>query len=612
MQDRGSPMSFSLDFSSLRQAYAGSGASPISVAREIAARLRARGEDAVWISRVPEEALLAAAAALERRAAAEGVAAMPLYGLPFAVKDNIDVAGLPTTAACPDCAYRPVRSAPAVERLLAAGALLIGKTNLDQFATGLVGTRSPYGVPPNPFDPAFIPGGSSSGSAVAVAAGLTAFALGTDTAGSGRVPAAFNNIVGLKPTRGLVSARGVVPACRSLDCVSVFALTVTDAAAALEVIRGRDPEDGYSRQAPPGFACFGTMPAHFTFGVPRLEQREFFGNPDAAALFETAIARLAGLGGAVVEVDLAPLLEAGSLLYRGAWLAERMAAVDEATGGKRESLHPVTRQIIAGGESISGAAVFRDRYRLASLRRKSEPVWDGIDLLLLPTTGTIYRIAEVEADPFGLNEGLGRYTNFTNLLDLSAIAIPNGFQSDGLPAGVTLLAQAFHDPLLAAVAAAFHAETGLTLGATGAPLPPLNLPRATTAFPYMPIAVVGAHLSGQPLNGELVALRARLRRETRTAPEYRLYALPDGKRPGLLHCPGEGAAIEVEIWDVPAAAVGALLNAIAPPLGLGTLVLEDESQVAGFLCESYAVEGARDITVFGGWRAWRGSLIDRD
>jgi allophanate hydrolase len=612
MQDPGSPMPHSLDFASLRQAYAEGAASPISVACKVAARIRERGEDAVWISRVPEDALLESAAAIERRAAAEGIAAMPLYGFPFAVKDNIDAAGLPTTAACPDCTYLPTRSALAVERLLAAGALLIGKTNLDQFATGLVGTRSPYGAPLNPFDPAFIPGGSSSGSAVAVAAGLVAFALGTDTAGSGRVPAAFNNIVGLKPTRGLVSARGVVPACRSLDCVSVFALTVSDAAAVLEVIRGADPEDGYSRRAPPGFACFGTMPMRFTFGVPSREQREFFGNADAGALFETAITRLTGLGGTAAEVDLAPFLEAGSLLYRGAWLAERMAAIDEATGGKRESLHPVTRQIIAGGQSISGTAVFRDRYRLAELRQKAERVWDEIDLLLLPTTGTIYRIAEIEADPFGLNERLGRYANFTNLLDLSAIAVPNGLQSEGLPAGVTLLAPAFHDPLLAAVAAAFHAQTGLTLGATDAPLPPLKLPPAAAVFPYVPIAVVGAHLSGQPLNGELVLLGARLRRATRTAPEYRLYALPDGKRPGLLHRPGEGAAIEVEIWDVPTALIGVLLNAIAPPLGLGTLTLEDGSRVAGLLCESYAVEGARDITAFGGWRAWRASLLDPD
>jgi allophanate hydrolase len=579
-------MPVSLDLASLRQAYAEGAASPISVAREIGARIVRRGEDAVWISRVAEDTLLAAAVALERRATAEGIAGMPLYGLPFAVKDNIDVASLPTTAGCPDFAYRPSRSAPVVERLVEAGALLIGKTNLDQFATGLGGTRSPYGVPPNPFDSAFIPGGSSSGSAVAVAAGLVSFALGTDTAGSGRVPAAFNNIVGLKPTRGLVSARGVVPACRSLDCVSVFALTVPDAAAVLEVMRGADPEHGYSRPAPPGFACLGTMPARFTFGVPRPEQREFFGNADAAALFEAAIARLVELGGAAAEVDLAPFLEAGTLLYRGAWLAERTAAIDEAIGYNRAILHPVTRRIIANGDAISGAATFRDQHRLAELHRQTEAVWRRIDVMLLPTTGTIHRIAEVEADPLGSNEQLGHYTNFTNLLDLSAIAVPNGFQSNGLPAGVTLLAPAFHDPLLAAFAAAFQAQTGLPLGATNAPLSPFKLPTATAVFPYVPIAVVGVHLSGQPLNSELLTLGARLRQTTRAASEYRLYALPDGRRPGLVRMPGAGSTVEVEVWDVPIAGVGALLSGIRPPLSLGTISLADGSEVTGILGES--------------------------
>jgi allophanate hydrolase len=459
-------MPLSLDFTSLRRAYAEGAASPVAVARDIARRIAARGDDAVWISRVADDALLMAAAALEQRAAAEGIAALPLYGLPFAVKDNIDVAGLATTAACPGFAYRPTRSAPVVERLVEAGALLVGKTNLDQFATGLVGVRSPYGVPRNPFDPAFIPGGSSSGSAVAVAAGLVAFALGTDTAGSGRVPASFNNIVGLKPTRGLVSTRGVLPACHSLDCVSIFALTVPDAAAVLEVIRGADPEDDQSRAPPAGFACLDATPRGFRFGVPLPAQREFFGKSDAALLFETAIARLAALGGAAVTVDLDPFLDAGSLLYQGAWLAERMTAVDAAIGGRRELLHPVTRDIIAGGEAFSAADIARDRARLAELRQETEPVWQRIDLMLLPTSGTIYRIAEIAAEPFALNARLGHYTNFTNLLDLSAIAVPNGFQSNGLPAGVTLLAPAFHDPLIAAVAAAFQAQAGLPLGAT--------------------------------------------------------------------------------------------------------------------------------------------------
>jgi allophanate hydrolase len=459
-------MALSLDFASLRRAYAGGAASPVSVVREIAARIAARGNDAVWISRVADDALETAAAALERRAAAEGMAAMSLYGLPFAVKDNIDIAGLATTAACPGFAYQPTRSAAAVERLVEAGALLVGKTNLDQFATGLVGVRSPYGIPANPFDPAFSPGGSSSGSAVAVAAGLVAFALGTDTAGSGRVPASFGNIVGLKPTYGLVSTRGVVPACPSLDCVSVFALTVPDAAAVLEVIRGADPEDGQSRSPPTGFACFGAVPRGFTFGVPCPAQREFFGNTDAAMLFENAVARVEGLGGETVMVDLEPFLEAGSLLYQGAWLAERMAAIDAAIAGRRNILQPVTREIIAGGDAFSAAEILRDRQRLVELRRQTEPVWQRIDLMLLPTTGTIYRIAEIEADPLGLNARLGHYTNFTNLLDLAAVAVPNGFQRNGLPAGVTLLAPAFQDPLIAAIAAAFQKQAGQRLGAT--------------------------------------------------------------------------------------------------------------------------------------------------
>jgi len=391
---------------------------------------------------------------------------MPLYGLPFGVKDNIDAAGLPTTCACPDFAYRPARSAPCVERLVAAGALLVGKTNLDQFATGLVGTRSPYGVPRNPFDAAYIPGGSSSGSAVAVAAGLVSFALGTDTAGSGRVPASFNNIVGLKPTRGLVSARGVVPACRSLDCVSVMALTVPDAAEVLQIIAGVDPEDGYSRTAPDGFDMKREPARRFRFGVPRPDQREFFGNAEAAGLHEQAIARLAALGGAApVTIDYAPFLEINKLLYHGAWLAERMDAIDTATAGRRDMLHPVTRRAIEGGDPITGAAVWRDLHRFADLRQQCAAVWRDIDMLVLPTTGTNFTLAEVEADPFGPHERLGTYTNFCNLLDLSALAVPNGFQTNGMPAGVTFLAPAFHDPLLAAIGKAFHEATGLPFGA---------------------------------------------------------------------------------------------------------------------------------------------------
>jgi allophanate hydrolase len=597
-------MPLSFDVASLRRAYAGGDVTPVSVARQVLARIAARGADAVWITRVGDADLLAAAAALEQRGAADGVAAMPLYGLPFAVKDNIDVAGLPTTAACPDFSYRPAASAPVIDRLVQAGALLVGKTNLDQFATGLVGVRSPYGVPINPFDAAFIPGGSSSGSAVAVAAGLVAFALGTDTAGSGRVPASFNNIVGLKPTAGLVSARGIVPACRSLDCVSVFALTVEDAALVFDIVRGPDAEDCYSRAAPPGFATIGAMPSRFVFGVLPPEEREFFGNRDAAVLYDTAIERLQTLGGTPATIDFTPFRDAAALVYGGTWLAERLAAIDAATGGRHDMLLPVTRGIIERAGAMNAAQAFRDRERLAAARRRSEAAWRQIDLLLLPTTGTIYRTAEIEAEPVRLNETLGRYTNFVNLFDLAALAVPNGMQTNGLPAGVTLLAPAFHDPLLAAIGARFHAAGGLTLGATGAPVPPAGAPVAS-GFPYLPIAVVGAHLTGEPLNGELLALGARLRRAARTAADYRLYALPDGRRPGLVRVPGGGAPIEVEIWDLPTGNVGALLAGIAPPLGLGTLLLEDGGTATGFLCEPYAVADAPDITSFGGWRAWR-------
>jgi len=604
-------MALSLDFHTLRRAYASGAATPVAIVREVISRVDRRGDDGVWISRVPPELLLDEARALERHAAAEGIAALPLYGLPCAVKDNIDVAGLPTTAGCPEFAYVPEASSPVVDRLRRAGALVVGKTNLDQFATGLVGVRSPYGVPRNPFDPAYIPGGSSSGSAVAVAAGLVSFALGTDTAGSGRVPAAFNNIVGLKPTRGLLSTRGVVPACHSLDCVSIFALTVADAAVVFDCALGFDAEDPYSRRMPAGFGVFGALPARFAVGVPRPDQREFFGNSEAAQLFDAAIARVASLGGEIAEVDFAPFSEAASLVYGGPWLAERRAAIDAAIAGRREILHPVTREIVTANEGLPAAEVFRGWERLAVLAQKTEAVWRRIDLLLVPTTGSVYRIAEIEADPTALNATLGHYTNFVNLLDQSAIAVSNGFQSNGLPVGVCLIAPAFHDPLLAAVGAAFQRRSGLALGATEASLPAVDVTPAAVPYPYLPIAVVGAHLTGQELNRELLALGARLRRAIRTAPDYRLYALADGKRPGLVRDPGAGTAIEAEIWDVPVAAIGAFLAGVAPPLGLGTIALEDGGEVTGFLCEAYAVAGAREISEFGGWSAWRASRQDR-
>lgn len=582
----------SLDFAALHGAYRAGSLSPVSVVAEITARLRARGDDGVWISRFPGDALAAEAADLERRAASEGLDAMPVYGLPFAVKDNIDVAGLPTTCACPEFSHMPARSAPVIERLRRAGAICIGKTNLDQFATGLVGVRSPYGIPRNPFDASYIPGGSSSGSAVAVAAGLVAFALGTDTAGSGRVPASFNNIIGLKPTRGLISTSGVVPACRSLDCVSIFALTVADAACVLDVARGVDSTDGRSRSSPPGFRAMGRLPERFTFGVVAPSDLEFFDNADGRAIYATAIDRLTAIGGQAVTIDYAPFLDATKLVYRGPWLTERHGAIAAAMGDRWDALLPTVRSIVAAGGAISGTEVYAGFDRLAALRQETREVWEQIDLLMLPTTGTIYRLAEVDEDPIALNENLGRYTNFCNLLDLSAIAVPAGFCSAGLPSGVTLFAPAFHDPLLAAIGGALQAAAGLPLGATGQPYPAAPEPANPSAHPFVPILVLGAHLSGQPLNHGLVALGARLRRTVRTAPEYGLYALADGKRPGMVRHASGGAAIEGEVWDVPAEAIGALLATIAPPLGLGSVTLEDGSLVNGFLCEGYAAETA--------------------
>jgi allophanate hydrolase len=416
-------------------------------------------DPALWISRVNEAEVRERARALDNAARAEPglVARLPLFGIPFAVKDNIDVAGMPTTAACPAFAYTPAQSAPVVERLTVAGAVLLGKTNLDQFATGLVGTRSPYGVPKNPFDARYIPGGSSSGSAVAVAAGLASFAFGTDTAGSGRVPAAFNNVVGLKPSRGLISTRGVVPACRSLDCVSIFALTAGDAADVLEVARGFDPNDPLNRTAPAAAAeSFGR---DFRFGIPRVQDLEFFGDEDAEALFETAIRCLEKVGGTVARIDLTPFYDAGRLLYDGPWVAERLEAAGPLLDRQPQALLPVTRAIIERGRSYSALDAFRAQQELASLRRQAERQLTRVDFLLLPTAGTIYEVAAVTADPVRLNSNLGRYVNFVNLLDLSALAIPAGFRPNGLPFGVSLVAPAFAEKALLELGSRLEART---------------------------------------------------------------------------------------------------------------------------------------------------------
>jgi allophanate hydrolase len=587
-------MSQRLDIATLRQQYLVGSLQPLAVVQDILARI---GDDPlrVWIHRLPLEEIQRYIVALQDKDPAE----LPLYGIPFAIKDNIDLAGAPTTAGCPEYAYHPQRHATVVRQLINAGAIPIGKTNLDQFATGLNGTRSPHGACRNAFDPEYISGGSSSGSAVAVALGLVSFSLGTDTAGSGRVPAAFNNLVGVKPTRGWLSTRGVVPACRSLDCVSIFALNTADASTVLSVATALDEQDAYSRQALTQGFDFGNA-KRFRFGVPRADQLQFFGNHDAAALFQKSVVAMEALGGQQVEIDFLPFLKSARLLYEGPWVAERYAAIREFFESKKESIHPVVREIIASAKKFSAADTFDGMYKLEALRKEAALVWEKIDCLLTPTAGTIYRITEMEADPIKLNANLGYYTNFMNLLDCAAIAVPAGFQSNGLPFGVTLVAPAHQDiPLL-------HLAEKLLNSAPVATQQKIAAGRVR-------VAVCGAHLEGLPLNHQLTSRGAHLVALTQSSPDYKFYALPGGPpyRPGMVRvAKGEtGSAIEVEVWEMAAREFGSFVAGIPSPLGIGTLTLANGEKVQGFVCEQYAVADADDITHFGGWRAY---LASRD
>ncbi|MDB5357932.1 MAG: allophanate hydrolase [Phycisphaerales bacterium] len=597
----------SLDIQTLLSRYRSGAWSPTAVLGEVLRRIEAHADPAVWIDRLTREEVMTQVNEAESRR--ESGVPQPLLGVPFAVKDNIDVAGRVTTAACPDFAYRAMRSATVVEKLCAAGAILVGKTNLDQFATGLVGTRSPYGTPRNPFDVRYIPGGSSSGSGVAVSAGLVSFALGTDTAGSGRVPAAFNNIVGLKPTRGTLSTTGLVPACQSLDCISVFALTCTDAGAVYQIAAGYDPQDPYSREADEFDAAPLAFPSNLRFGIPTDEQLRFFGNPAAEALYRKAIERMQRLGATPVTIDFEPFAEASQLLYEGPWLAERLAGLKDFMAHRFDSFLPVTRTIINGGRRFDAVAAFDAMHALQALGRQVQHEWERMDLLLLPTTGSIYTLAEIEADPVRLNATLGYYTNFVNLLDLCAVAVPGGMQPNGLPAGVSMIAPPGHETALLSLADRFHRDTGLAMGATGCALPPVEVtPSVPVPDGMVRLAVVGAHLSGEPLNHQLTSRSARLVRACKTFACYRLYALPGTMppKPGMVRAEnGCGTAIEVEVWELTADAFGDFVAAIPPPLSIGTLRLEDGESVKGFLCEGYAVAGARDISSYGGWRKFQ-------
>jgi allophanate hydrolase len=529
-----------------------------------------------------------------------------LRGLLFAVKDNIDVAEWPTTAGCPAFKHTPLQHACVVQRLLHAGASLQGKTNLDQFACGLNGTRSPYGAVPNAFNPAYVSGGSSAGSAYVVATGQVDFSLGTDTAGSGRVPAGLNNIVGLKPSRGLISTRGVLPAAQSVDCVSIFAGTVGLAVKVLQQAMGFDAGDPYSRALQ---LKSEPLPAQFKFGIP--SQLEFFGDALAEQAFAQAVAGLTSLGGAAVKIDYTPLAQAASLLYESALVAERYTAIREFFDAHEADVMEPVRSIIAKGRSYSAADLYEAQLQLKRFEQAARPMWEGIDVLVVPTAPTHYTIAQMQADPVALNRNLGFYTNFVNLLDYAALSVPSSIRADGLPFGITLIGPCASDLQLAQLGQRYHHATGLTVGATGQPLPDPQPIAGMQAPASVRVAVVGAHLSGMPLNSQLTERGSRLVCEAKTAAHYKFFALPGTTppKPGLLRvASGAGSQITLEIWDMPVQHYGSFVAMIPSPLGIGSIELTDGSSVQGFLCEAQAVQGALDISHLGGWRAYIASL----
>lgn len=561
-----------LSISSLLSEYRQSGLRPSEIIQAVYEQIRTSGDDHVWISLTPEHEALRRAAELEG-----SQKDLPLYGIPFAVKDNIDVAGLPTTAGCPTFSYQPETNAASVQRLLNAGAICLGKTNMDQFATGLVGTRSPYGACCSVFDPAYISGGSSSGSAVAVAKGEVSFALGTDTAGSGRVPAAFNGIVGLKPTRLLVSREGVVPACKSLDCVSVFAPDVASSGRVLSVLAERAVLSRHPVATP-------------LVGVPRPSQMQFFGDNAAAACWQAAIDKLSTLGADIREVDFTPFQETAALLYNGPFVAERFAAVGAFIQSRPEQdFDPTVRQIILESSRYTASELFDAQDKLQRLRSVVASQFAHINFLVLPTAPSIYKIEDVKQHAVVLNSRLGTYTNFVNLLDLCGVALPAGMRPDGLPFGITLLAPAYHDDLALTLAHHWERTPATTY-----------LPAAGTTV----LAVAGAHLSGEPLNWQLTSRGARFIRTARTEPVYRMFALQSSPpKPGLVRvAERQPRGIEVELWELTDQAFGSFVAEIPGPLGIGTLAMEDGSKVKGFLCEGFAAETAPDITSFGSWR----------
>ena len=591
---------FDLRLSALRDAYSNQRLTPrqlIGALREHAAALNP--EFNLYIH------LLSAAEQEPYLAALDGQTPdqLPLFGVPFSIKDNIDLAGIPTTAACPAYAYTPTQSATIVEQLIALGAVPMGKTNLDQFATGLNGTRSPYGECRNSVHPDYPSGGSSAGSSLAVALGVSSFALGTDTAGSGRVPAALNNLIGLKASKGLISTAGVVPACRTLDCVTFFTATAAEASQLLALTAKLDPRDEYSRANPlwNAASAFG-KPRPFRFGVPK--QLEFLGCSESPALFAATIEQLKALGGEPVEIDFAPFLEAARLLYEGPWVAERYSVAGELIEAQPDAVLPVIHAVLAKAPGTTAVDAFRSQYRLQALKAICQPIMDSVDCILTPAYPRPVTLDELHAEPVARNSDLGYYTNFMNMLDYAAVAVPAGFMCNGLPWGVTLFGRTFTDQYLLSLANALQHQHGLAL--CGERALECSLPATPATHDMSRIVVCGAHLQGLPLNWQLLQRGGRLLTATQSSPDYRLYALAGGPplRPGMIRVAEGGSSIEIEVWELPSSELGSFLCGIPAPLGLGKVQLADGSWETGFICEPYGLQGASDITEFGGWRTY--------
>ena len=592
---------FNLNIQALRQAYKNNDITPNHLILQLREQAIAQQDYNAWITLLTEDQLKAYLSFLEDKSIDE----LPLYGVPFAIKDNIDLAGVPTTAACPDFTYTPTENAFVVQQLLNAGAIPLGKTNLDQFATGLVGMRSPFGEGKNAFNMDYVSGGSSSGSAISTALGQVSFALGTDTAGSGRVPAALNNLIGHKPTKGLFSNTGLVPACLSLDCITVFALNTQDAALVTSIAGQADVNDAYSRENHPNnhLRYFQPkLPNSFSFAVP--SELDFYGNTETQALFENTVEKLQSLGGEKIEIDFTPFIEAAKLLYEGPWVAERYLATKDVNP---DSMLDVIKTIIGTAEGKTAADAFAAQYKLQAYKKICDKQVDAVDFILTPTCPTQFTRAELREEPIKYNSVLGTYTNFMNLLDYTATNVPVGFTESGVSWGVTLFSQSFSDMRLLSYSGALHEALNLPQGATGLPAQIFHDSALPMPQDCINVVVCGAHLEGFSLNWQLTDRKATLISKTQSAPKYQLYALPDGKRPAMIRDEENGQAIEVEVWSMPVEFFGSFVAGIPAPLGIGKVELADGTWHCGFMSEGNVVSDSENISHFGGWKAYLAS-----